>query len=185
MPNSAPRPPTGARAPTRSARPTRSPPPPPPPPCGDRRRQADHHRRTRHGSGMIAPDMATMLGFIFTDLRGGAGVSPGAAECRHCWCRTRSPSTASIDIGYGARVRDRRSGRHCRTAEPRIPRRGRVRRSPRGRLRATRASGPRDGEGATKFISVSASAGAEDDRAAKVIALSIANSAVGQDSHRR
>ena len=35
------------------------------------------------GSGMIAPDMATMLGFIFTDCAVGTGVSAGATHRCH------------------------------------------------------------------------------------------------------
>lgn len=127
------------------------------------------------GSGMIAPDMATMLGFVFTDAK----VSPSALQ---------SLLSASVEQSYNRITVDSDTS----TSDTVL-------------LFATGAAGNdeiasaddpgyaelaatlravnldlahqivRDGEGATKFVEVTVT-GADSDDAAKVIALSIANS---------
>jgi len=127
------------------------------------------------GSGMIAPDMATMLSFVFTDL----DVSAGAAQ---------QALSASVSGSYNSITVDSDTS----TSDTVL-------------LFATAKAGNRqigddgselwgsftealdsvnldlahqvirDGEGATKFVTVNV-AGAESDRSAKVVARSIADS---------
>ncbi|WP_294202765.1 bifunctional glutamate N-acetyltransferase/amino-acid acetyltransferase ArgJ [uncultured Sphingomonas sp.] len=127
------------------------------------------------GSGMIAPDMATMLGFIFTD----AAVSPeflqralSAANGRSFSCITVDGDTSTSDTvlafatgraGNAPLIDDESDGADA--------------------FRAALADlchqlallVVRDGEGATKLIEIRVE-GAESDRSAHRIALSIANS---------
>ncbi|WP_428968302.1 bifunctional glutamate N-acetyltransferase/amino-acid acetyltransferase ArgJ [Sphingomonas sp. Xoc002] len=127
------------------------------------------------GSGMIAPDMATMLGFIFTD----AAVAPeflqrtlGAANGRSFSCITVDGDTSTSDTvlafatgkaGNAPLIDDESDGAEA--------------------FRAALADlchqlallVVRDGEGATKLIKIRVE-GAESDRSAHRIAMSIANS---------
>lgn len=127
------------------------------------------------GSGMIAPDMATMLGFIFTD----AAVAPeflqralSAANGRSFSCITVDGDTSTSDTvlafatgkaGNAPLVDDDSDGADA--------------------FRAALADlchqlallVVRDGEGATKLIEIRVE-GAESDRSAHRIAMSIANS---------
>ena len=128
------------------------------------------------GSGMIAPDMATMLGFIFTN-------APITASClrqilvdtneKSFNCITVDGDTSTNDTLYafatgGAFTED--------LIDDPLD----------GRLDAFKAAFQeimldlaqqlvRDGEGATKFISMTIE-GAADDKAARAIALTVANS---------
>ncbi|WP_294236181.1 bifunctional glutamate N-acetyltransferase/amino-acid acetyltransferase ArgJ [uncultured Sphingomonas sp.] len=127
------------------------------------------------GSGMIAPDMATMLGFIFTD----AAVSPeflqsalSAANGRSFSCITVDGDTSTSDTvlafatgkaGNAPLTDDESDGSDA--------------------FRAALADlchqlallVVRDGEGASKLIGIRVE-GAESDRSAHRIAMSIANS---------
>jgi glutamate N-acetyltransferase/amino-acid N-acetyltransferase len=127
------------------------------------------------GSGMIAPDMATMLGYIFTD----AAVEPvflqqmlSAANRKSFSCITVDSDTSTSDTvlafatgaagnapltsfdDAGADAFDAALSQVCRELAHLVV---------------------RDGEGASKFISVTVE-GAESDASAHRIALSIANS---------
>ncbi|MDO7842768.1 bifunctional glutamate N-acetyltransferase/amino-acid acetyltransferase ArgJ [Sphingomonas immobilis] len=127
------------------------------------------------GSGMIAPDMATMLGFIFTD----AAVSPAflqtaLAEANRASfsCITVDSDTSTSDtvlaFATGKAGNAPLSGDDDAGADA---------------FRAALSDlclqlahlVVRDGEGATKFIEIAVT-GAESDRSAHRIALSIANS---------
>lgn len=127
------------------------------------------------GSGMIAPDMATMLGFIFTD----AAVEPAflqraltAANAPSFSCITVDGDTSTSDTvlafatGRAANtplVDDDSAGADAfRTALADV-------------CRQLALLVVRDGEGATKLIEVTVD-GAESDRSAHRIAMSIANS---------
>ena len=127
------------------------------------------------GSGMIAPDMATMLGFVFTDL----AVSAPALQA------VLSPS---VDASYNAITVDSDTSTSdtvllfATGAAGNEPITGPD--SPGWAELAAAVDGVnldlahqivRDGEGATKFVEVEVT-GAEHDGAAKVIALAIANS---------
>ena len=106
------------------------------------------------GSGMIAPDMATMLGYIFTD----AAVEPASCS-RCCPPPMRRPSTASPSIA---------TPRPATRCSPSPPARPAMRRSPLSTAPAPMHLPPRcedvcrqlaqlvvrDGEGAQKFIAI-------------------------------
>jgi len=127
------------------------------------------------GSGMIAPDMATMLGFIFTD----AAVEPGFLQAALAEANRTSFSCITVDSDTSTSdtvlaFATGQAGNAPLTA------------SEDDGADAFRAALSdlclqlahlvvRDGEGATKFIEVAVT-GAESDRSAHRIALSIANS---------
>ena len=127
------------------------------------------------GSGMIAPDMATMLGFIFTDAAVDAAFLQAAlsdANARTFSCITVDGDTSTSDTVLAFAT-------------------GRAKNAP---LTGDESAGAdafraaladlchqlahlvvRDGEGATKLIEITVE-GAESDRSAHRIAMSIANS---------
>jgi glutamate N-acetyltransferase/amino-acid N-acetyltransferase len=127
------------------------------------------------GSGMIAPDMATMLGFVFTD----AAVTPGflqhlldAANTKSFSCITVDGDTSTSDTVLAFAT-------------------GQAGNAPLASFDEAGAdafaaalsdvclhlaqSVVRDGEGASKFIEIDV-AGAVSDASARTVALSIANS---------
>jgi glutamate N-acetyltransferase/amino-acid N-acetyltransferase len=127
------------------------------------------------GSGMIAPDMATMLGFVFTD----AAVDPAflqgmltAANARTFSCITVDGDTSTSDTvlafatgaaGNATLVDDDSSGADAfRAALTDLCHR-------------LAQLVVRDGEGASKLIEIAVT-GADSDRSAHRIAMSIANS---------
>ena len=125
------------------------------------------------GSGMIAPDMATMLGFIFTD----AAVEPALlqsmleqANAATFSCITVDGDTSTSDTvlafatGQSERLasRDDEGAEAFQTALTEL-------------CRHLAQAVVRDGEGASKFIEITV-AGAESDESARKIGLSIANS---------
>ena len=67
------------------------------------------------GAGMIAPDMATMLSFVFTDAPIAARRAAVAAqERRRGHFQRRHHRRRHLDLGHAARLRDRRRGRQRR-----------------------------------------------------------------------
>ncbi len=127
------------------------------------------------GSGMIAPDMATMLGFVFTDARIPAPVlqamlKAGADRSFNCITVDGDTSTSDTLLLFAT----------GRAGNPGV----RDHRDPalRGFRRALEAvlidlahQIVRDGEGATKFVTVTVT-GAASARAARRIGLAVANS---------
>ncbi len=127
------------------------------------------------GSGMIAPDMATMLGFIFTD----AAATPeflqralSAANTSSFSCITVDSDTSTSDTvlafatgaaGTAPLDSDDDDGADAFTA------------ALADLCRQLALLVVRDGEGATKLIEITVE-GADSDRSAHVIAKSIANS---------
>ncbi|MGF7146859.1 glutamate N-acetyltransferase/amino-acid N-acetyltransferase [Sphingomonas zeicaulis] len=127
------------------------------------------------GSGMIAPDMATMLGFVFTD----AAVAPELLQQMLSAANRRSFSSITVDSDTST------SDTVLAFAT------GAARNEPLASMDDAGADAfqsalsdlclqlahlvVRDGEGATKFIRIDVE-GAESDRSAHRIALSIANS---------
>ncbi len=123
------------------------------------------------GAGMIMPDMATMLSFLFTD----AGIAPEPLDAMlrtavdaSFNCVTVDSDTSTNDTvlllangASGVRI-DGRSGAAFQAALD-------------GLTRELAIAIARDGEGASKLAEVSVE-GAATDREAKVIALAIANS---------
>ena len=127
------------------------------------------------GSGMIAPDMATMLAFVFTDAALPADVLQPMLEAANR--RSFNSITVDGDTSTSDTVLMFATGaaRHGKIASHRDP-----------ALRSFRAALDslmidlaqqiiRDGEGASKFVSVTVT-GAASARAARIVALSIANS---------
>ena len=127
------------------------------------------------GSGMVAPDMATMLGFIFTD----AAVDPAflqaalsRANARTFSCITVDGDTSTSDtvlaFATGAAGNPALTGWDSPGADAFAAALADL-------CRQLAQLVVRDGEGAAKFIAITVT-GAEDDRAAHVVAMSIANS---------
>jgi glutamate N-acetyltransferase/amino-acid N-acetyltransferase len=127
------------------------------------------------GSGMIAPDMATMLGYIFTD----ADVAPeflqqllSAANKQTFSCITVDGDTSTSDTVLAFAT--------AKSGAPRIesfdsPGADAFAAALNDICRQLGHLVVRDGEGATKFITVRVS-GASSDESARKIGLSIANS---------
>jgi glutamate N-acetyltransferase/amino-acid N-acetyltransferase len=130
------------------------------------------------GAGMIAPDMATMLSFIFTDAPIAAGalqsmLSKGVKTSFNAITVDSDTSTSDTLLLFATGAAAARGAPSIATANDR-------------RLKGFKAALDavlldlahqvvKDGEGARKFIEVAVE-GAESDKAAKRIALSIANS---------
>ncbi|WP_223814374.1 bifunctional glutamate N-acetyltransferase/amino-acid acetyltransferase ArgJ [Roseicitreum antarcticum] len=125
------------------------------------------------GSGMIAPDMATMLVYIFTDAKIARAplqrmVARAADKTFNCITVDSDTSTSDMVLvaatGQGPALGDLR-GSHARAFE----------RALHGVMLDLAHQVVRDGEGATKFVEVSVTGAKTNDDARKV-ALAIANS---------
>ena len=127
------------------------------------------------GSGMIAPDMATMLAFVFTDLEVASDLlQPAlhAANSASFNCITVDSDTSTSDtVLLFATGRSGDAG----VTDVGDARLVAFQRALDTVLLDLAHQIVRDGEGATKFVEVTV-AGAADDAAAKAIALSIGNS---------
>ena len=125
------------------------------------------------GSGMIAPDMATMLGFIFTDT----AIKPALlqsmldqanAETFSCITVDGDTSTSDTVLAFATgqndplKSRDDAGAAAFQTALNNL-------------CRELAHGVVRDGEGASKFIEIAVT-GAESDDSARIIGMSIANS---------
>ncbi len=128
------------------------------------------------GSGMIAPDMATMLAFIFTN----ANLSPNVLQSLlqeateltfNCITVDSDTSTSDTVLAFATG----QNVRHPQITDPNDPRLDDFRAKFITVNRNLAHQVVRDGEGASKFVSVTIE-GAENDLAAKKIALSVANS---------
>lgn len=127
------------------------------------------------GAGMIQPDMATMLSFVFTDAPIAADIlqmilKPAADKTLNCVTVDSDTSTSDTLIAFA-------TGKASAVAPiTRMDRRaGQMRRALTAVLGELAQMIARDGEGARKFITVEVS-GAKSARSAKHIARSIANS---------
>lgn len=127
------------------------------------------------GSGMIAPAMATMLAFVFTDLAVTAEALQAALapSVEHSFNRiTVDSDTSTSDtvllFATGARSNSPITGPDSPGWDEFVTALDAVNLDLAHQI-------VRDGEGATKFVEIAVS-GAEHDEAAKIIALSIANS---------
>ncbi|MEO8560154.1 MAG: bifunctional glutamate N-acetyltransferase/amino-acid acetyltransferase ArgJ, partial [Rhodospirillales bacterium] len=127
------------------------------------------------GSGMIAPDMATMLGFAFTDAKIPAPILQEilrAATDKSFNCITVDSDTSTSDtfllVATGM-------ARHARVIEANDPGLADFRRAVDALMIDLAQQVVRDGEGASKFIAITVS-GATSNNAARKIGLSIANS---------
>ncbi|KQT33763.1 arginine biosynthesis protein ArgJ [Sphingomonas sp. Leaf412] len=127
------------------------------------------------GSGMIAPDMATMLGFVFTDATVEAGFLQRAlsdANARTFSCITVDGDTSTSDtvLAFATGAAGNAPLRHEDDAGADA-----FRAAMADLCRRLALLVVRDGEGATKLIEVTVE-GADSDRSAHRIAMSIANS---------
>ena len=127
------------------------------------------------GSGMIAPDMATMLSFVFTDANIPADILRvllKQAVDKSFNCMTVDGDTSTSDTLLLAATCQAENITPGRADDPAL---AAFARDLEDLLIELAQWVAKDGEGASKFITIDVT-GAEDDRAAKAIALSIANS---------
>jgi len=127
------------------------------------------------GSGMIAPDMATMLAFVFTDARLPAPLLRRllkAANDRSFNCITVDGDTSTSDTVLLAATG--KAGNRVPTGlgDPALKE---FRAALETVMRDLAQQVVKDGEGASKFVTIDVT-GAESARAARKIGLSIANS---------
>jgi glutamate N-acetyltransferase/amino-acid N-acetyltransferase len=127
------------------------------------------------GSGMIAPDMATMLAYLFTDAALPANVLQALlveANARSFNCVTVDGDTSTSDTVLLCATQQARHAAISSATDPRLD-------DFRGALAAVTTDLAmqlaRDGEGAEKFVTIEVT-GAESDHAARRIGLSIGNS---------
>lgn len=143
------------------------------------------------GAGMIAPDMATMLSFIFTDAAIAAPalqalLKTGADKSFNCVTVDGDTSTSDTLMLFATGEAAKR-GQNL-VSEPRDPALGSFKRALNKLLVDLAQQVARDGEGARKLIEVRVT-GAKSSRSAKRIANSIANSplvktaAAGEDAN--
>lgn len=136
---------------------------------------ASHIVGIAKGSGMIAPDMATMLAFVFTDL----SVEPGLLQSCLSTAVERSFNRITVDsdtstsdtvllFATGEQIDEDLVA----DDDPRLPA---FQQALDDVLVDLAHQIVRDGEGATKFVEVTVT-GAADDGAAKRIGLAVANS---------
>ena len=127
------------------------------------------------GSGMIAPDMATMLGYVFTD----AAVEPAFLQALltsasdatfNCITVDSDTSTSDTVLAFATGNAGNRS-----LASPDDPGADAFAAALHDVCRQLAHLVVRDGEGAQKFIEVAVS-GAESDQSARRIGLAVANS---------
>ena len=128
------------------------------------------------GSGMIAPDMATMLSFVFTDANLPASV------LQECLGAGVGPSFNSITVDSDTSTSDTlilfatgKGGKHAAITKASDKKLTEFRRALDRVLLDLALQVVKDGEGAQKLIRIDVT-GAESDAAAKRIGLSIANS---------
>jgi len=130
------------------------------------------------GSGMIAPDMATMLAFVFTDA---AIAAPALREMLASANETSfnaitidgDTSTSDTLLAFATGAGEARGA--GRILDPGEPRAAEFRAGLADLLQDLAIQVVKDGEGASKFITVTVS-GAANEPAARRIAFSIANS---------
>jgi glutamate N-acetyltransferase/amino-acid N-acetyltransferase len=126
------------------------------------------------GSGMIAPNMATMLGYVFTDATLPAAVLQKllieATEVSFN-CMTVDGDTSTSDTVLLCATGQ---ARHAAMTSPDDPALAGFRQALRDVMVDLAQQIARDGEGAQKFVTIDV-AGAESDRAARQIGLAIGN----------
>jgi glutamate N-acetyltransferase/amino-acid N-acetyltransferase len=127
------------------------------------------------GSGMIAPDMATMLGFVFTDAKVPGAVlqkllSDSADKSLNCVTVDGDTSTSDTLL-----LAATGTARHAPIEEPDDPVLVDFKRALDEVLIELAQLLARDGEGATKFVTINIG-GASSNGAARKIGLAVANS---------
>ncbi|MHB2169392.1 bifunctional glutamate N-acetyltransferase/amino-acid acetyltransferase ArgJ [Alsobacter sp. R-9] len=130
------------------------------------------------GAGMIAPDMATMLSFVFTDAPLGAGVLQAmlSASVETTFNAITVDSDTSTSDTLILFATGKAAARGCpRIDDPADPRLAAFRAALHGVILDLAQQVVKDGEGARHFVGVTVT-GAESDASAKRIAKSIADS---------
>jgi glutamate N-acetyltransferase/amino-acid N-acetyltransferase len=127
------------------------------------------------GSGMIAPDMATMLAFVFTDATLPAAtlqamLTAGVAKSFNSITVDSDTSTSDTLLAFATGA-----AKHARVAGAADPKLADFRDAFEDLLLDLALQVVRDGEGATKFVRIDVS-GAASAAAAKRIGMAIANS---------
>ncbi len=127
------------------------------------------------GSGMIAPNMATMLGYVFTDAALPAAVLQSllreATEVSFN-CMTVDGDTSTSDTVLLCATQQAKNAAVTGASDPAL---AGFRQALRGVMVDLAQQIARDGEGAGKFVTIDVT-GAENDRAARTIGLAIGNS---------
>lgn len=132
------------------------------------------------GAGMIAPDMATMLCFMFTDAPIAQGVlqrlvSEHADTTFNCMTVDGDTSTSDTVLLFATGAAEKAGApRILDAADPEL---AAFSAALHDAMRELAIMVAKDGEGLTKFVTVEV-LGAECDRAARRIAMSIANSPI-------
>jgi glutamate N-acetyltransferase/amino-acid N-acetyltransferase len=132
------------------------------------------------GAGMIAPDMATMLCFIFTDAAVAQPVLQGlvsahADQTFNCITVDGDTSTSDTVLVFATgKSAERGAPSIEKTDDPRLQA---FSAALKGVMHELALAVVKDGEGLSKFVEIEVT-GAEDDRAARTIAKSIANSPI-------
>ena len=127
------------------------------------------------GSGMIAPNMATMLGYIFTD------ASLPAVVLQTLLAEFSEVSFNSMTVDGDTSTSDTvllcatQQAKHAAVTDPADPRLAGFAAALRGVMIDLAQQLAKDGEGAQKFVTIDV-VGAESDRAARQIGLAIGNS---------
>ena len=130
------------------------------------------------GAGMIAPDMATMLCFLFTDAAVSAAalqkvVASGAATSFNCMTVDGDTSTSDTCLMFATGAAAKRGQKRVDdTSDPRL---AEFTAATHDLLKELAIMVAKDGEGVSKFVTLKIE-GAESDAAARTIGLSIANS---------
>jgi len=127
------------------------------------------------GSGMIAPNMATMLGYVFTDAALPAAVLQSLlSETTEVSfnCMTVDGDTSTSDTVLLCATGQAKNAAVSGPADPAL---AGFRQALRGVMVDLAKQIARDGEGAGKFVTIDVT-GAVDDRAARAIGLAIGNS---------
>jgi glutamate N-acetyltransferase/amino-acid N-acetyltransferase len=127
------------------------------------------------GSGMIAPDMATMLAYVFTD----AALPPAVLQPLLAASADRSFNSITVDGDTSTSdtvlLCATQQAQHCTVASPADRRLGDFRRALDAVMIDLAQQIVRDGEGAGKFVTIEVT-GAATARAARRIGLTIGNS---------
>ena len=130
------------------------------------------------GAGMIAPDMATMLCFLFTDAAISAAalqqiVSSGAATSFNCMTVDGDTSTSDTCLMFATGAAATRG--QAPVDKPGDPSLAEFKAATHDLLKELAIMVAKDGEGLSKFVTLTIE-GAESDAAARRIGLSVANS---------
>ncbi|MGE0768569.1 MAG: bifunctional glutamate N-acetyltransferase/amino-acid acetyltransferase ArgJ [Hyphomicrobiaceae bacterium] len=130
------------------------------------------------GAGMIAPDMATMLCFVFTDAAVSAGalqeiVASGARTSFNCMTIDGDTSTSDTCLMFATGAAAKRGQKPVENAGD--PVLADFRDKAHDLLKDLAIMVAKDGEGISKFVTLHIE-GAESDDAARTIGLSVANS---------